>query len=203
MTIYILLAISLFFLLFTGVLIAIDNRKRKFRQKMLPFCWRAIGIMTTLLAILCFVIFFRKFYSFQGTECSSRKIILRSTMNVSDVYIPTEDAKLNKNLENAFEEIVKAYDSGDRNHKIKYVDALLNNKTISLADIHEIKYSDDLSKKQVQIVEYLVDTKDGFFTKPGIYYYIIFSKAMKTDEKTVTKDKTKKSQPKTKNKRDS
>lgn len=203
MTIYILLAIGLFFLLFTGVLIAIDNRKRRFRKKMLPLCWRAIGIITTLLAVLCFVIFFQKFYSFQGTECSSRKIILRSTMNVSDVSIPTKDAKLNKNLENAFEEIVTAYNSGDKNHKIKYVDALLNNKTISLEDIHEIKYSNDLSKKQVQIVEYLVDTKDGFFTKPGIYYYIIFSEAMKNDEKAVTKDKTKETQQKTQKKSDS
>ena len=87
MTIYILLAIGLFFLLFTGVLIAIDNRKRRFRKKMLPFCWRAIGIITTLLAVLCFVIFFQKFYSFQGTECSSRKIILRSTMTVSYTHL--------------------------------------------------------------------------------------------------------------------
>lgn len=179
MSIYILLVIGLFFLIFTGVLIAIDNRKRKYKHKMLPFNWKIIGIITTFLAIISISIFFKEFNFFHGTECSNRKIILRSTMNLSDVYMQTEDAKLDNLLEKNLKEIINNDVLGNKNIKIKYVDALLNKKVISFADIHEIKYSDDLSRKQIQVVEYLVNTKDGFFTKPGIYYYIIFSSSLK------------------------
>lgn len=186
MNIFFLLGIGCIFLLITGILIAIDNKKRKIKKKMLPIYWRVVGIGTTIGAVVCFVLFVRYGLFMEGVECGDRKILLRSTMMMTDISIPSEDAKLNETMQKNYRTVIQMIEEGNHSETISYIDALLNKKEIPLSSIHEVKYSEDLSKKQVQIVEYLVNTKVGSYRKPSVFYYIIFSDKLKksdTDQK--------------------
>ncbi len=191
MTIFILLGIGFIFLILTSIIIAIDNKKRKWNKKMLPFRWRVLGIVFTIISITCFALFVKYVTNFEGNEYGDRKILLRTTMTLSDITLPREDAKLEKTLAQTYEEIIPEIETGKSNTTLKYVDALLSKKQISLSQIHEVKYSSDLTKNQVQIVEYLVVCKSGHFTKPEIYYYIIFGEELQNELTSKTKDKTK------------
>ncbi|MCR4803840.1 MAG: hypothetical protein K5895_12750 [Lachnospiraceae bacterium] len=186
MTIFVLLIIGLVFLFVTGVIIAIDNRRRKYKKKTIHKSLKITGILCTLISLITFGLFFKYMVRFNGVECGKRTILLRSTMLSSEVRIPSGNAKLDKTLEKKYKSVIKDIESQNKDTKIEYVDALLNKQCLSAVDIHEIKYSSDLSEKQVQIVEYLVNTKDGMFTKPGIYYYIIFSDKLATDKNVDT-----------------
>ena len=57
MTIFILLGLGLLFLLVTGIIILFDNRRRKYKKKMLPLRWRAVGIVSAILAFSCLCLF--------------------------------------------------------------------------------------------------------------------------------------------------
>lgn len=185
MTIFILLIVGFFFLFVTGILIAIDNRKRKYKKKILPLPFRIAGLGCTLIAVICFVWFAHEMIHFEGEESGKRVIMLRSTMQLTDVEIPSNDAKLNKTMKQKYKDIVKAVGDKKSDLNIEYVDALLNKKKLNMTEIHEIKYSDELDKKQIQIVEYLVNMKDGIFTRPGIYYYLILSDKLSVDKEKV------------------
>ena len=203
MTIFSLLAGGIFFLIITGIIIAFDNRRRRYKKKILALHWRIIGIICTVLSLVCFTQFTGRMLNFQGEECGDRKILLRSTTKLTDVKITNKNATLNTNLEEEYEQVLEGIEKGSKEIELEYVDALLNKKRLVLEEIREVKYSTDLTAKQVQIVEYLVMEKDGYFTKPGIHYYIIFGqdlleekeKAKKKEEsekKTTTKSKKKK-----------
>lgn len=199
MTIFILLGIGFFFLILTSIIIAIDNKKRKQKKKIIAFHWRALGIVFTIISVICFVFFIKYVTNFQGNEYGDRKILLRTTMNLSDISLPSKDATLEQTLDATYPEIISRIGTGNSNTTLKYVDALLNQKQISLSQIHEVKYSSDLAKNQVQIVEYLVVCKSGYFTKPEIYYYIIFGEELQeemTDK--VTNEQIKKTKKKAK-----
>ena len=182
MNIFVLLGIGCIFLLITGILIAVDNKKRKVKKKMLPIYWRVIGIFTTIGFIVCFVLFVRYGLFMEGVECGDRKILLRSTMMMTDISLPSDDAKLNETLQKHYRDVIQMIEEGEHSETISYIDALLNKKEIALSSIHEVKYSEDLSRKQVQIVEYLVNTKVGNYTKPSVFYYIIFSDKLNKSE---------------------
>ncbi|MCI8407982.1 MAG: hypothetical protein HFJ09_01755 [Lachnospiraceae bacterium] len=199
MTIFLLLAGGMLFLVLTGIIIAIDNHKRKYKKKILAFHWRIIGIVTTVLAFVCLTQFTGKILNFEGTECGDRKILLRTTTRLADVKIPSKNATLDTTLEEGYEQILEGIEKGSREIKLEYVDALLNKKHLVLEEIREVKYSKDLTAKQVQFVEYLVIEKDGHFTKPGIHYYIIFGQDL-LEEKEKEKEESKK---KTDNKKSS
>jgi len=136
--------------------------------------------------------------NFQGSEYGDRKILLRTTMNLTDITLPSEDSTLDQTLDQSYEEVISKIEAGNSNTTLKYVDALLNKKQISFSEIHEVKYSSDLTKNQVQIVEYLVICKSGYFTKPEIYYYIIFGEELQEELKkdTGNDSKTKKNNSK-------
>ncbi|MBQ3601498.1 MAG: hypothetical protein II992_09920 [Lachnospiraceae bacterium] len=194
MKIFIPLGIGILFLFLTGIIIAIDNRIRRNRRKKIPLVWKIIGIAFLIISIANFVYFSNLMSTFDGEEYGDRKTILRSTMLLSDVTIPSGDASLDKNLQEAYEEVLKGLEEGNTDISISYVDALLNKKQISLDHIHEVKYSEDLNANQVQIVEYFVVEKDGYFTRPGIYYYITFGQELlekQEDEKKVSSKKNK------------
>lgn len=181
MTIFILLGIGLLFLILTSIIITIDNKKRKNQKKMISFHWRVLGIVFTVISITCFVLFIKYVTNFQGSEYGDRKILLRTTMNLSDISLPSKNATLDQTLDQTYPEVISQIEAGDSNTTLKYVDALLTKKQISLSQIHEVKYSSDLTKNQVQIVEYLVICKSGYFTKPEIYYYIIFGEKLQKE----------------------
>lgn len=191
MTIFILLGIGFVFLILTSIIIALDNRKRKKQKKMIPFHLRVLGIVFTVISITCFVLFIKYATNFQGTECGDRKILLRTTMDLSEITLPNGNATLDQNLNQIYPTVISEINAGNSDTKLKYVDALLNQKKISLSEIHEVKFSSDLTKNQVQIVEYLVTCKSGYFTKPEIYYYIIFGEDLQK-ELTEKRDKKKK-----------
>ena len=185
MTIFILPIIGLVCLVITGVIIAVDNRKRKYRKKKLTMPWKLTGIFFTVISFTCFIMFAKYTFHFQGEECGERKILLRSTMQLTDVRLPSGNPTLDATLADGYGKVVKAAGGKTEKEEIVYIDALLNKKRVPLSEIHEIKYSDDLSEKQVQIVEYLVNTKDGRFTKPGIFYYLIFSTDLGADKQAT------------------
>lgn len=188
MTIFVLLILGLVFLFLTGIIIACDNRKRKYKKKTLRLRWRILGIVFTIIAVVSLGQFVRYVVHFDGEEYGDRKVLLRSTMTLSDVKIPSGDAKLDQTLADDYEEIIEQINSKNSEQKIEYVDALLSKRQIALEKIHEVKYSEDLSAKQVQIVEYLVVSKDGYFTMPEVYYYIIFGQELLPKEED-SKDK--------------
>lgn len=188
MTIFVLLILGLVFLFLTGIIIACDNRKRKYKKKTLRLHWRILGIVFTVIAVVSLGQFVRYVVHFDGEEYGDRKVLLRSTMTLSDVKIPSGDAKLDQTLADSYKEIIEQINSSNSEQKIEYVDALLSKRQIPLEKIHEVKYSEDLSAKQVQIVEYLVVSKDGYFTMPEVYYYIIFSQELLPKEED-SKDK--------------
>lgn len=194
MTIFILLGIGIIFFIFTSIIIAMDNKKRKKEKKMLSFHWRVLGIGFTVISITCFVLFVKYTTNFQGSEYGDRKILLRTTMNLTDITLPRENSTLDQTLDQNYEKVISKIQAGNSNSTLKYVDALLNKKQISFSEIHEVKYSSDLTKNQVQIVEYLVICKSGYFTKPEIYYYIIFGEELQEELKkdTGNDSKTKK-----------
>ena len=92
---------------------------------------------------------------------------------------------MDKTLEEEYQDIIQKINKKDAEEKLEYVDALMSKKKIPLKKIHEVKYSEDLTAKQVQMVEYLVISKDGHFTMPEVYYYIIFGQELleKEEEK--------------------
>ena len=199
MTIFILLGISILFFVITGILIAIDNYKRKNKKKILPFHFRVIGILCTCFALIFLSVFVKSCISFHGVECGERKILLRTTMDRDEITLASADTKLERTLNKKTRAVIADIEQGNSKQSLRYTDALLNKKILPLQSIHEVKYSKDLSKNRVQIVEYLVNTKSGAFTKPGIYYYIIFSQELKNkwdqDDKknnTTKEKKTKK-----------
>lgn len=205
MTIFILLGIGFIFLILTSIIIAMDNKKRKKEKKMIPFHWRVLGIGFTVISVTCFVLFIKYITNFQGMECGDRKILLRTTMDLSDITLPSKDSTLDQTLDQNYQKVISEIESGNSSATLKYVDALLNKKQLSFSQIHEVKYSSDLTKNQVQIVEYLVICKSGYFTKPEIYYYIIFgeelqqelTKQTEDDKKTKKKNNSKKVKNKT------
>ena len=193
MTIYILLIIGLVFLLLTGIIIACDNRKRKYKKKTLRLRWRVLGIVFTIISFVSLGQFVHYTVNFNGEEYGDRKILLRTTLNLSEVSIPSGDATLDKTLDKVYEDIIQKINAKDEEQKIEYVDALMSKKTIPLEKIHEVKYSEDLTANQVQMVEYLVISKDGHFTMPEVYYYIIFGEELlEKQEKDKKKDNKKK-----------
>ncbi|MBD5087212.1 MAG: hypothetical protein HDT30_00130 [Clostridiales bacterium] len=192
MTIFSLLAGGLFFLLLTGIIIAFDNRRRKYKKKILALHWRIIGIICTVLSLVCFTQFIGRMLNFKGEECGDRKILLRSTTKLTEVKIPSKNATLDVTLEEEYEKVLEGIGNGSREIELEYVDALLNKKHLLLEEIREVKYSTDLTAKQVQIVEYLVMEKDGYFTKPGIHYYIIFGQDLLKEKEEAKKKKTSK-----------
>lgn len=194
MTIFILLGIGIIFLILTSIIIAMDNKKRKKEKKMLSFHWRVLGIGFTVISITCFVLFVKYTTNFQGSEYGDRKILLRTTMDLGDITLPSKDSTLDQTLDQNYKQVISKIQAGNSNSTLKYVDALLNKKQISFSEIHEVKYSSDLTKNQVQIVEYLVICKSGYFTKPEIYYYIIFGEELQEELKKDTENdqKTKK-----------
>lgn len=210
MTIFLLLAGGVFFLILTGIIIAIDNHRRKYKKKVLALHWRILGIIFTILTFVCFTQFTSKILNFQGEECGDRKVLLRSTTKLTEVRIPSENAKLDATLEEEYEQILEGIEKGSEEIKLEYVDALLNKKYLPLEEIREVKYSKDLTAKQVQFVEYLVMEKDGYFTKPGIHYYIIFGqelleekeKEKKKEEARKKKEEAKKKKEETKKKKE-
>ena len=101
---------------------------------------------------------------------------------MTDISLPSDDAKLNETLQKHYRDVIQMIEEGEHSETISYIDALLNKKEIALSSIHEVKYSEDLSRNQVQIVEYLVNTKVGNYTKPSVFYYIIFSDKLKKSE---------------------
>lgn len=199
MTIFSLLAGGMLFLILTGIIIAIDNHRRKYKKKILALHWRIIGIVTTVLAFVCLTQFTGKILNFKGTECGDRKILLRSTTKLAEVKIPSKNATLDATLEEEYEHVLEGIAEGSKEIKLEYVDALLNKKHLALEEIREVKYSKDLTAKQVQFVEYLVMEKDGYFTKPGIHYYIIFGQdLLEEKEKEKKKEESKKTNKKKK-----
>lgn len=185
MTIFVLLAIGLVFLLLTGIIIACDNRRRRYKKKTLRLRWRVLGIVFTIIAVVSLEQFVHYVAHFDGQEYGERKILLRTTLNLSDVVIPSGNATLDKTLEEEYQDIIQKINKKDAEEKLEYVDALMSKKKIPLKKIHEVKYSEDLTAKQVQMVEYLVISKDGHFTMPEVYYYIIFGQELleKEEEK--------------------
>ena len=97
MTIFVLLIIGLVFLLLTGIIIACDNRKRKFKKKTLRLRWRVLGILFTIIAFVSLGQFVHYTLNFDGEEYGDRKILLRTTMNLSEVNIPSGNATLTSN----------------------------------------------------------------------------------------------------------
>lgn len=194
MTIFILLIVGLIFLFLTGILIACDNRKRKYKKKVLRLHWRVLGIVFTFIAMFSLIKFTSYMIHFDGEECGDRKVLLRTTMELSDVKVPSKDAKLDITLQEDCEEIIKQLEEGNTEKELEYVDALLNKKRIPFSKIHEVKYSKDLTAKQVQMVEYLVSCKDGFFTRPEVYYYIIFGEDLPKEIEKKKEELKKKSQ---------
>lgn len=194
MTIFVLLIIGLVFLLLTGIIIACDNRRRKYKKKTLRLHWRVLGILFTIITFVSLGRFVYYVINFDGEECSDRKILLRTTLDLTEVTIPSGDATLDKTLKNNYEETIQKIDAKDEEQKIEYVDALMSKKKIPLKKIHEVKYSKDLTANQVQMVEYLVISKDGQFTMPEVYYYIIFGEELleKQEEAKGKNSKTKK-----------
>lgn len=192
MTIFLLLAGGLFFLLLTGIIIAFDNRRRKYKKKILALHWRIIGIICTVLFLVCFTQFIGRILNFKGEECGDRKILLRSTTKLTEVKIPSKNATLDATLEEEYEKVLEGIEKGSKEIELEYVDALLNKKHLLLEEIREVKYSKDLTAKQVQIVEYLVMEKDGYFTKPGIHYYIIFGQDLLEEKEEAKKKEAKK-----------
>lgn len=186
MIIFSLLAIGMVFLLFTGIIIAIDNHRRKYKKKMLALHWRIIGIICTTLSLVSFAQFAGRMIHFEGEECGDRKILLRSTTKLTEVKIPSDDAKLDVTLEEGYDQVMEGISEGSKEIKLEFVDALLNKKHLPLDEIRQVKYSTDLTAKQVQFVEYLVMEKDGYFTKPGIHYYVVFGQDL-LDEKEKAK----------------
>ena len=171
MTIFILLIIGLVFLLLTGIIIACDNRKRKYKKKTLRLRWRVLGIVFTIIAFVSLGQFVHYTVNFDGEEYGERKILLRTTLDLSEVSIPSGDATLDKALDENYEEIIQKINAKEEKQTIEYIDALMSKKRIPLKKIHEVKYSEDLTANQVQMVEYLVISKDGHFTMPEVYYY--------------------------------
>lgn len=199
MTIFSLLAGGMIFLLLTGIIISFDNRRRKYKKKMLAFHWRVIGILCTVLSMVCFIQFAGRMIHFDGEEYGDRKILLRSTTKLSEVKIPSGNASLDANLEERYEEVLEGIEKGSKEMELEYADALLKKKRLALGEIREVKYSEDLTAKQVQLVEYLVMEKDGYFTKPGIHYYIILGQDL-LEEKEEEKKKEESKKKTTKNK---
>ena len=183
MTIFILLGIGFVFLFLTSILIGIDNRKRKYREKMLSFHWRIVGIIFAIIAFVNFMLFAKYSFNFNGQECGTRKILLRSTMELTDLTLASDDAKLEATLDKCYEDVIHMIEEKDSKQTLRFVDTLLNKKEVTLDQFQEVKYSEDLSAKQVQVVEYLVNVKSGSFTKPGVYYYIIFGEDLKDNNK--------------------
>lgn len=203
MTIFSLLVAGIVFLLLTGIIIAIDNRRRKYKKKMLALHWRIIGIVLTILTLVSFSQFVGRVLNFKGEECGDRKVLLRSTTKLAEVKIPSDDATLDMDISEKYDEVLTGIGEASNEIELEFVDALLNKKRLPLSEIHEVKYSEDLSLKQIQFVEYLVMEKDGYFTKPGIHYYIIFSKdyqEQKIKEKEAAKKKAEKEKKKKQNK---
>lgn len=208
MTIFILLIIGLVFLLLTGIIIACDNRKRKYKKKTLRLRWRVLGIVFTIIAFVSLGQFAHYTVNFDGEEYGERKILLRTTLDLSEVSIPSGDATLDKALDENYEEIIQKINAKEEKQTIEYIDALMSKKRIPLKKIHEVKYSEDLTANQVQMVEYLVISKDGHFTMPEVYYYIIFGEellekqeeAKKKDSKTKKESTKKNSKEKTEKK---
>lgn len=208
MTIFILLIIGLVFLLLTGIIIACDNRKRKYKKKTLRLRWRVLGIVFTIIAFVSLGQFVHYTVNFDGEEYGERKILLRTTLDLSEVSIPSGDATLDKTLDENYEEIIQKINAKEEKQTIEYIDALMSKKRIPLKKIHEVKYSEDLTANQVQMVEYLVISKDGHFTMPEVYYYIIFGEellekqeeAKKKDSKTKKESTKKNSKEKTEKK---
>lgn len=191
MTIFILLGIGLLFLIITSILIAIDNRRRKLRKKKLKFVWRVVGVLCTIISLTSLIQFTKYVVSFEGVEYGDRKILLRTTMELTDITIPSNNATLDLSLADVINSKKEEQEKQKKEcQEIVYVDALLNKKRIPVEDIHEIKYSEDLTSKQVQVVEYLVIMKDGNFTMPGVYYYIIFGEELNPENKTEENTKT-------------
>lgn len=182
MTIFILLIIGLVFLLLTGIIIACDNRKRKYKKKTLRLRWRVLGIVYTIIAFVSLGQFVHYTVNFDGEEYGERKILLRTTLNLSEINIPSGNATLDETLDKQYVEIIKKINNKDEEQKIEYVDALMSKKRIPLKRIHEVKYSKDLTANQVQMVEYLVISKDGYFTMPEVYYYIIFGEELREQQ---------------------
>lgn len=194
MTIFSLLAGGMIFLVLTGIIIAFDNRKRKYKKKTLAFHWRIIGIICTVVSLVFFLQFAGRMRNFDGEEAGDRKLLLRSTTKLTEVTVNTTASKEDITLEKGYEQVVEGITEKTKDIELVYVDALLNKKHLKLDEIREIKYSEDLTAKQVQLVEYLVVEKDGYFTKPGIHYYIIFGQdLLEEKEKAAKKAVAKKS----------
>lgn len=189
MTIFILLGIGVVFLFLTSILIGIDNRRRKYKKKMLSLHWRIVGIIFASIAFVNFMLFAKYCFNFNGEECGTRKILLRSTMELSDITLASDNAKIEDTLDKCYEDVIRMIEEKNSEQRIRFVDTLLNKKEVTLNQFHEVKYSKDLTAKQVQVVEYLVTIKKGSFTKPDIYYYIIFGEDLQENAKKNNKNK--------------
>lgn len=120
---------------------------------------------------------------FNGTECGERHSVLKTLTTLDTVSVDTEEISLFTTLDEKLAQVVGEIDGrlDTKYINISFKDMLKNKDTVKLENIHEVSYSDTLDADEIQIVKYVVNTEDGEYRMPWMYYRIVLSESIQDE----------------------